>query len=424
MIDGLMKITSNCILCKGRDPQKFCGRSMCPIIMKSQATAKVKEFNVSEEFSSQAPSVFIGHHGYPKVNVGILSPPEKKNDAWMYDAPKAWAKLGYGVGDVVGYRSSLINSRTKAEVGIGKSDRTEKIVEIAQEISQASRPVDVEVHLKGRPRYQTNFDPYIAPTGPNASMNNAKITSNPHINTQVEKKVSDTDLSSTQAVVQLYNKGYDENFLSKLLSMGNLGIGNNRKLVPTRWSITAVDDNVGKEILDELRDFKTCENMLFFGGYLGNYYLILFFEDVWQYELFETYMPNASWNQENEIGWTTDYEGYYGRRSYAENCAGGYYAARLPILEYLKKEKLQGSVLALRFITGEYSCPLGVWVVREATRKAMASEKKIFETKEQMIDEARKTIKERFKFDIDLMLKESILYQNIKKQTKLSQFVR
>ena len=38
----------------------------------------------------------------------------------------------------------------------------------------------------------------------------------------------------------------------------------------------------------------------------------------------------------NKARFTTDYEPYTGRKTYAENCVGGYYAARLPILEKLK----------------------------------------------------------------------------------------
>ena len=417
-----MKISSNCIICKGRDPAKYCGRTACPIILKSQAVAKVKDFKMSEDFSSQSPSVFVGHYGYPKVNVGLLSPPERKDDTWIYDAPRAWAKLGYKVPQVVDYRSSLINSRAKSDVKSASSASSSgKIIEIAQEISQASRPVDVEVHLNKKPKVQTNFDPYVAPTGPNANAKSATITSNSHIKTQVQKRVDDTDLLSNKAVTELYGRGYDENFLSKLLSMGNLGIGKNRKLVPTRWSITAIDDNVGKDMLNQVKEYEPMEYSLFFGGYMGNYYIILVFEDAWQYELFETYMPNASWNQDNEVSYTTDYESFEGRKSYAYNTAGGYYAARLPIIEYFKKNKKQGCV---RFITGEYTCPLGVWVVREATRKSIEGKRHCFETKEQMIEYAKFIAKKKFNFDLDVLLKESVIYDNVRKQMKLSAFVK
>lgn len=395
----------------------------CPIILKSEATSKVRDLKIGDNFNSDAPSVFIGHYGYPNLNVGLLTPPEKKDDTWLYDAPRTWANSNFTVPQVVNYRSGLVNSRFKAKVNevFGKQDSS-RLLNIAQEVSQASKPVDLEINLNDKPKVQMHFDAYTAPMGPHASVKKVDITSNPFIDKQVEKRVSDTDLLSTQAVNELYDKGFDENFLSKLLSVGNLGIGKKRKLVPTRWAITAVDDTIGKEMIDEIKQYEKIQPTLMFAGYLGNYYLIMMLEDVWQYELFETYMPNASWNQDSEIQYTTDFEGYEGRHDYAENCAGGYYAARLPIIQFLKEEKKQATALVIRVITGEYSCPLGVWVVREATRKALQSKKHTFEKYEQMIEYGRFILKKKFNIDIDIMLKESKIYKNAKSQIKLTKF--
>ena len=74
----VMKISSKCIVCKGRDPDRYCGRQQCPIILKSQALMKVKELSVGSDFSADSPSVFVGRHGYPKVNVGLLTPLRKR----------------------------------------------------------------------------------------------------------------------------------------------------------------------------------------------------------------------------------------------------------------------------------------------------------------------------------------------------------
>lgn len=407
---------------------KYCGRYQCPIIMKNEAVSVIQKLNIGQDFSSSAPSIFVGRFGYPKVNIGFLAPNEKKDDSWLYDAPKAWAKKNFTIKNVIGYRSGLINSRFKAGVNQASTNdkyyqTNSKMFDIAQETSMASRPVDIEINLIKKPRFQTKFDPSMAPTGPNAGVREVELGSNPHIKKQVDKRVSDTDLLSGTAVNELYNRGYDENFLSKLLSMGNLGIGKNRKLVPTRWSITAVDDSVGKNIINSIKYNNEIGYCLYFGGHLGNYFIALFFEDVWGYELFETYMPNASWNISTEIKWTTDYEDHTGRHNYANNCSGGYYAARLPILEKFKREKKQGNCLLIRFITEEYSCPLGVWVVREAVRKTLESKRYDFETKEQMLDYAKLIAKQKFNFDLNKLLKESKIYDKTKKQMRLKNFL-
>ncbi len=405
-----------CIRCKGNNPQLYCGRTYCPIIAKSEALFKVKEKTTKQDFFGSSPSPFVGRFGYPRINVGVLSTEEQ--DSWVYDAPRYWAESNFEIPQIIDFRSALINSRFLVNV----KDQN-KFLEVSQEVGMASRPVELEINLEHKPMFRVKTDAYTAPMGPNARLKNVEITSNPKISHKVEKVVDDCDLKATSAMVYLYEHSFDENFLTRLLSVGNLGVKPQRKLVPTRWSITAVDDNVGKHLIEEIKQYKEVDYIAYFGGYLGNYYLILFFPEVWSYELFETYLPMASWNISDKVQFSTDYEPYTGRKGYAENCAGGYYAARLPILEKLNVMKRQASVLALRFITGEYYIPLGVWVVREAVRKTMQRKGIEFESKELMLNYAKGLIKKRFGYDLDGLLKESILLKNIKTQRKLTSFL-
>ena len=405
-----------CLKCKGRG---FCGRSFCPIYAKSQAIFKIEKMLDKSDFSSSSPAPFVGHYGYPNVNVGILSPVKLEEDAELYDAPKYWAEHNFEIPKIVDLRSSLINSRFKIEV-----KKQNKFLDISKEVGMASKPVDVELSLDEKPRFKLKVDSYNAPMGPNAKLKNAKITSNPKISKHVEKVVDDIDLKARNAILYLHKQDFDENFLTKLLSVGNIGLKKDRKLVPTRWSITATDDMIAKELIAKIKDCKQADYLAFFGSYLGNYYLILLFPEPWSYELFETYMPKSSWNVDENINYTTDYEPYHGRKTYAENCAGGYYAARLSIAEKLEKMKKQSSVLALRFITREYAVPLGVWVVREAVRKTMKNRPIEFASKELMLNYASALVKKKFGYDLKNILRNSILLRNIKHQTKLNNFLK
>ncbi len=396
-----------CIKCKGANPFDYCGRTFCPIIAKSTALFQVKDkldkLN-KNDFLSSSQTPFVGHHFYPNLYVGILSPPEQREDAWLYDAPNYWAEHNFQIPKIIEYRSNLMNSRFRLNV----KDKN-KFLEISQEIGMAEKPVDIELNLKDKPRFRLTVDASHSPIGPNANLKNVAITSNPKIDTRVDKVVSDTDLKANNALIYLYERGFSENFLSKILSVGNLGLKNNRKLVPTRWSITATDDALAKHLLGEVKQYPTINYSAYFGNYIGNYFLVLFFPEVWSYELFETYAPKAEWNLTTEYQFMTDYEPYGGRKTYAENCGGGYYAARLPVLEKLSKIKRQGSVLVLRFITGEYAVPLGVFVVREATRKALNNRALEFSTKELMLKYARVLIKKKFNFELDKLLKHSVI---------------
>ena len=388
-----------------------CGNYNCPICAKAYSQIKIKQQIVKENFSTEGVAPFIGRYGYPEINIGILAPPEETSETWLYDAPKYWSYKNFQIPKIVEFRSSLINSREK----IGVKQRN-KFLELNQEISMASKPVDVDINLKDKPRFRVNYDNYMAPTGPYAQLKKAKLTENPKIDAKVQKVHYDTDLKANEALIYLYENNFDENFLSRILSVGNLGIGKNRKLVPTRWSITATDDTLGKHLINEIKKYNEINNYCaFFDGYLGNYYLILCFPEVWSYELFEMHVSNAN-------NFMTDYESYYGRTHYAENTAGGYYTVRLAALEKLNEMKRQASVLALRFITGDYTLPLGVWVTREAARKAVNNKPIEFASKELMMEYAKKLIKKKFGCDIHTQLKQSILLRNIKGQLKLVGF--
>ncbi len=402
-----------CVKCKGR---RFCGRSYCPIIAKSESMFRVNKM-VEKDFYGSSPAPFVGHVGYPYLNVGILSPPYTADDAWRYDAPRHWSSNDYRIPELVDLRSSLVNSRFNINV-----KQHTKFLDIAQEVGMASKPVDLEINLKKKPKFFVNVNDMIAPMGPHAPLEKVRVTSNPKVSQRVEKVVSDTDLKAADAIRYLYSNEFDENFLSRILSIGNLGLKKNRKLVPTRWSITAVDDTLGRNLISEIKDYPITDYQTYFGGYLGNYFLFLFFSDVWSYELFETYLPKSSWNISSEIQFSTDYESYAGRKDYANNCGGGYYASRLPALEKLSSMRHQSSVLALRFITGEYAVPLGVWVVREASRKALCSQPLLFDSREAMLNYAVGFVKEKFGYDVRYIFSSSKLLENIKKQVKLSRF--
>lgn len=380
-----------------------------------------KIVNLKEEFyGNSPPSVFIGSKlKYPKVNVGILAPPEITEDSWVFDAQNYWVEKNYGIRDIIEFRSALINSRFSTTV----TSLNEKLINIVQEIAMASKPVDLEVSLKKKVKFELELNRFNLPMGPRAPLNKVKITSNTKVHNKVEKVISDTDLKAVNAIDYLYENNFDEQTITKIFSIGLLGLKKNRKLVSTRWSITAVDDTLGKNMLNQIRTFDNIENhQLFYGKHLGNYYFIMLFPKTFNYELFEMYLPGSSWNPSNEITAATDYETFYGRKDYASDTVGGYYAARLGILEYLMKMKKQASILAIRLETPEYWAALGVWVVRAASRKTMNSNPINFETKENMLEFTKTLIKKNFNYDINNIYKKSVLLNNILKQKTLTDF--
>ena len=355
------------------------------------------------EFSGSGVAPFVGRFGYPFVNVGLLAPPQIEAEAWKFDAPRFWAQTNHQIPEIVNYRAGLINSSQKSSV-----KQPEKVVEIAQEIAMATKPVDVDIQLEKAPRASIRPDQWTAPMGPQGKLKSIALTQNPHIPAKVEKFFDDKGALATEAITTLYQKEMDENSLARMLSIGVFG--KQRKLVPTRWSITATDDMLANHFLEGVRELPIGDFAVYAGEYLGNNYLILMFPERWRYELFELYAKSEN------VQYSSDYERFEGRKDYAKNCAGGYYTVRMALAEYMKNQKRQSSVLALRFITDEYVLPLGVWVTREATRKALASKPILFGSKELTLTYAKHWAKKKFGIDIAPLLEKS----NILKEKDVS----
>ena len=388
----------------------------------AETNFKYKDFsNLSKIDSISPPSVFVGSGlRYPLVNVGILSPIEREENAWIYDDEKYWAENNFGIKDVLQLRNSLLNSRFLSRAQDSRLNK--RFVEIAKEIAISSRPVDVEIELKHRLRFKKDRDRILTPHGMCAPLKKARVTGNVKIHQKLDKIMND-ELKASESIEILYKDNFSEYSLNKILSVGVLGLKKNKKLVPTRWSITATDDIIGKNLIKQIKDFRLLENYeLFFGEFLGNQYVILLFPGVWSYELFELYLPKSSWNPSSEIKASTDSESYSGRKEYAFATAGGYYASRLPILEYLKKIKRQASVLVVRIETPSYWAGLGVWVVRESVRKSMNKRAMKFNSREELVESAKKIGKAKFKFDYSDILRRSKLLNEKKEQRILGEW--
>jgi len=389
----------------------------------AETNFKIKNISsISKLDSNSPPSVFIGSKlRYPLINVGILSPLERDENAWLYAAEKYWANNNFGINDVIQLREGLLNSRFQSKADEPRKQNN-KFVKIAQEIAIASKPVDIEIQLKRNLNIGRQDDKITTPIGMRAGLKAARIIGNVKVHRQVDKVIND-DIKASEGIQYLYRKGFDGYTLSKILSVGVLGLKTQKKLVPTRWSITATDDTLGKHLLEKIKDCKWIENHeLFFGEFLGNQYLIMLFPNTWNYELIELYMPKSSWNSTNSVKASTDFESFFGRKTYATATAGGYYATRLPILEYLNEKKRQASVLVIRIETPSYWAALGVWVVRESVKKAMQN-RMAFGSKQELIAGTRQIGKIKFNFNPESIIKNSKMMNVVLSQKKIGDFL-
>jgi hypothetical protein len=332
---------------------------------------------------SVAPSVFVGSGSYPDVSAGILSPVGREADAERFETSAAWYDEGVSIGDVFERRTSLLNSSRGATANV--HDAWDGFVGTQREVAIADRPVSVEIGLADRP--DLDFDvgrrDVSTPTGPRAPARSATVTENPHVPRAVERTLEDDDWRAQGAINYLYNRGFDVYEVNTILSAGALGVGENRRLVPTRWSITAVDDTVGQYLRGSVTSNPSVDAVsVHTETFLGNEFWVILAPGDWEYELVELKAPGSVWNPDPEAGmWlASEHEGHGGRTAYPEETAGAYHAARLGVLEHLDERGRQAKALVLRHVSPDYWGPAGVWQVRESVRHAFDGEAGTAET--------------------------------------------
>ncbi len=359
------KSEARCILCRGT--KLLCGKSRCPIMVKLYAQRRIApRLNSTEIDGSSPPGVFVGRSGYPRVAVGPLIPPEHGDTSEM-DTPERW--LGKSIEDIVGFRFSLI--RGKSPVDVRDVDGGGRAVEATREIAMSERPAEVEAEFTKKPSSRIVLDDNIQPFGPGApikSVNLGTYKLDPH----VEKAHFDTDLKSKGAVMNMYGKGVYLSKIQRAFSVGAFGIGDNRRFVPTRWSITALDSMISKDLRSSVKGYPSVnEYRVYMSNTLDNRFQVLMMPGAWSYELVEAWLPRSAWNPVgNRIAIFSSSERHKGRKKYAE-IGGCYYAARLATCECLDRERKQASVVILRESHPGYIMPVGVWNVRENVRNAL-----------------------------------------------------
>lgn len=404
--------SSQCVICKGS--RNLCGKLRCPIMVKVNHYLKSISLMNSEDIAGASPpSVFIGRIGYPNVYAGPLVPPVQ-GDTTLFDLPEYW--FGRSMDEIVSFRLMLV--RGKHRVNVHELANAGKIVEKTRELALAVSPVDIELILKNKPRGNIFMDDEVQPFGPSAQIRDLNL-SNTHWDHHVEKAYSDTDLRAVEAVRELYSKGVLVTKIQRAFSVGAFGIEKNRRMVPTRWSITAVDDILSKNLVRKVKQYpEISEYRIYESRYLDNVFEVLMLPLPWSYEAIEAWYPGTTWNPNGKQAvMFGDWEGIDGRTTYAE-IGGCYYAARLAVCERLVKEQRQSAVAVLREARPGYIMPVGVWQVRENVRNAMRQPPYRFTT----LELALKWIAARFQIPLQQWISKSALIKNALFQKRITDY--
>jgi DNA repair protein NreA len=405
--------TSVCALCRGT---KFlCGKNRCPVIVRYHAKVKTKPLLDSLRLEGASPpSVFIGRIGYPKVAIGPMIPPVM-GDTSEIDTPERW--IHKTLDEIVDFRSQLV--RGKYTVNVTDVESPKRIVGFTRELALSKNAVFADAVFEKKPYGKIAFYDEVQPHGPSAPLKTLDIT-NPKYEQHIEKAYYDTDLKARDAILNIYKNGVLISKIQRAFSVGAFGIKKNRRFVPTRWSITAVDSTLGADLMKKTKQYPFINEVrAYYLNQFDNRWIILMTPSEWQYELIEAWYPNTTWNQYGTgISIFNSYEFYDGRTTYAE-IGGCYYAARLAVNELLNKERRQAGVVILREAHPGYIMPIGVWNVRESVRHALTQPCKKFNT----VQESLVYVSEIMDIPIQRWIRNSAVLKNQLYQRRLEDFL-
>ncbi len=368
------------------------GRVWCPHNAALQIRSKLSGSLKQEMFGPSPPNIFVGHNFYPTVYWGPLVSADEEHGT-EEDPSKMY---GMSLQQIVEARAGMVRGM--------KRDRVQargRMLQESQEAVMSIKPVDVEARFSKPPSFSLEFDAVAHPIGASAPIERFRLAGNPEIPKKVDE-LADEGMKAQAALQELLLSGFDVHYLSKLLASGILGGKEARKLVPTKWAITATDDMAGKRLMESVRDYRELSEIrLYSNKYLENHFEVLLLPGSWEYEQFETaltpeieslqkkrlenfqtgrkderyalrYVPAAweDWKADGRINISQEHEPFSGRRDYADRQGGGYYAARFAVAEGLYNMNRQARAIVFREIGTGYMVPVGVWEVRENVRHA------------------------------------------------------
>ena len=365
----------------------MCGISPCPLLADIRSRLpEVQSSCLSELVGPSPPSLFVGRHGYPDVRTGPSATwvPDDSGTAPLTSGDPA-DLFGRPLEEVAARHANLVTGGSVMPVNSTVS--TNAMLETTQEIAMAERSVDVELDfakpiMVGR---SPTFDSMSTPLGPSGEVLRAEVVGHTSIPRKVDSVANEDDLLAAEAIGELTEASIGEAQITRLLSAGLLGREGRKRLVPTRWGITATDDMLGKRLWDRVRDYPSLDKVLVYeANYLDNVFHIILTPGLWAFHMLEAWTRGSVWTGAGKV--LGDWEEIKPRTEYAHQITGAYYSARLGVLEHMDSMRRSGACLIWRDIGPGYWAPVGVWMIRETVREAMRRSPRQFDSLKQAID--------------------------------------
>ncbi len=405
VVQGSERVLERVVCPVCRNVARFCKLSVCPYYRNVYEGIR-RSLSSESLFGPSPPALLFGEWGYPRIYGGSCVSFLEGVEAGLLESPRSWLK--FSIDDLVALRLGLVLGRLRMPVVSAR--RPGRVLEAIQESALSSLPVDVELRVAGGFRARPGFGVRAMPHGPSVRVEGVRVVGNVSAPRIVERFVGDVDVSAGEAVGELYLRGVDEYYLSRIFSAGLLGRRVERRLVPTEWSITAIDDLIGRMLLRRVRELRVIDEFrVYEASALFNSVFVVLVPFPWMFELLEGWVRFLSDSP------YVDSEYFWGRSRYAENTGGAYYAVRLSVLRYLVSRGEQAGAVVF-FEVGRGWVPLGVWRFRELTRVALESGFRRFGS----LDEALGYVGPRLSIPLGRYLSRSRLVPFIRGQARLA----
>ncbi len=226
---------------------------------------------------------------------------------------------------------------------INVEDTSGRFVTDMQDLAMSERSAESEAifeknglsdtDLKNEFRSDTGIPPF-GPAAPLRAFKTWSLSSDQRI----EAAYYDTDLRAAEAIMKLYMDGVETSIVERVFSLGMLGLKAKRRLVPTRWSISATDDIISGTLVKQIEVNPTIDHyeVTQYSHLANDYSVILIPDDVWRFEMLENWFLNTG-----QMLSGGDYEDAR-RLKHNPTIAGAYFASRLAVAEHLARRRKRG----------------------------------------------------------------------------------
>jgi len=319
----------------------MCGISPCPILSSLKLYYKDGELS-RKDVQGKASGVKIGWEKFPNdtIYAPILSNGYDPTLRFMDKREQVFYKLSHIFSPYIG-----------SNVPGGLNEEFYKIA-----ISQS--PLSVEAEFRGNSKDVFFFSNVERAFGNIGMLDKMEVLGDPDIPLYLID-IMEEGLGYEQAIKKAYDNGATIDYISRLLSTGNLG--KPQRPMPSRWAKTTAYSVCSKYLADKVKRLPLAnEAAVYHNNYLGNDYVLITLARPWEFEMFERWLPNSLWTVGEEAPiYIHEHETYNGVSDQAMREGGSYYSGRLGVCELLMREGVQAACLVIYSPRPENSVPFG-----------------------------------------------------------------